>query len=415
MKLFGGEQVELKENVAPSIPITTNKDINDKYIRGDIRIVTEQARYPLNTIVTMLDSGDYNLNPEFQRRRRWSRLKQSRLIESFIMNVPIPPIFLYEVAYSQYEVMDGLQRLTAISEFYNGKFSLTGLDQWPELNGMNHAQLPDQVCRGIDRRYLSSIILLQETARDPYEADRLKQLVFERINSGGDKLEPQESRNALYNGPLNQLCIKLARTGAFCKMWRIPTKDELEEAPTSLQPSLFFDDPDLEDDLSVELLHENALYRKMQDVELVLRFFAYRQLSAFEQGRLRDFLDTYLKKGNHMNKDVLQKLDQLFCETSNLVYDVLGDRAFFLLRKKRSAEWIWYERPTKVLYDPIMFAFSSHIDKRDILINKSDDIQKGLESLYKEKADAFKGRSTNKEDIFNRMKLIDVFLGSFLE
>ena len=74
MKLFGGEQVELKENVAPSIPITTNKDINDKYIRGDIRIVTEQARYPLNTIVTMLDSGDYNLNPEFQRRRRWSRL-----------------------------------------------------------------------------------------------------------------------------------------------------------------------------------------------------------------------------------------------------------------------------------------------------------------------------------------------------
>ena len=414
MKLFDGELIELKGNVVPSVQNATDEAINDKYIRGDIRIVTEQARYPLNTIVTMLDSGDYNLNPEFQRRRRWSLLKQSRLIESFIMNVPIPPIFLYEVAYSQYEVMDGLQRLTAISEFYNGKFSLTGLDQWPELNGMNFAQLPDQVRRGIDRRYLSSIILLQETARDPYEADRLKQLVFERINSGGDKLEPQESRNALYNGPLNQLCIKLARTDSFCKMWGIPTKDELE-ASTSLQSSLFFDDPDLEDDQSVELLHGNALYRKMQDVELVLRFFAYRQLSAFEQGRLRDFLDTYLKKGNHMNEDVLQKLDQFFRETSNLVYDILGDRAFFLLRKKRSAEWIWYERPTKVLYDPIMFSFSRHIDKRDMLINKSDDIQKGLESLYKEKADAFKGRSTNKEDIFNRMRLIDVFLGSFLE
>jgi hypothetical protein len=415
MKLFDGEQIGLKGNVVPSIQIATNEDINDKYIRGDIRIVTEQARYPLNTIVTMLDSGNYNLNPEFQRRRRWSRLKQSRLIESFIMNVPIPPIFLYEVAYSQYEVMDGLQRLTAISEFYNGKFSLTGLDQWPEVNGMNFAQLPDQVRRGIDRRYLSSIILLQETARDPYEADRLKQLVFERINSGGDKLEPQESRNALYNGPLNQLCIKLARTDSFCKMWGIPTKDELENTSTSLQSSLSFDDPDFEDDLSVELLHGNALYRKMQDVELVLRFFAYRQLSEVEQGRLRDFLDTYLKKGNHMKKDVLQKLDQLFCETSNLVYNVLGDRAFFLLRKKRSAQWIWYERPTKVLYDPIMFAFSRHIDKRDILIKKSDDIQKGLENLYKEKADAFKGRSTNKEDIFKRMDLIDDFLGSFLE
>src|SRR6185369_14704328 len=108
---------------------------------------------------------------------------QSRLMESFIMNVPIPPIFLYEVAYSRYEVMDGLQRLTAINEFYSDKFALTGLDQWPELNGMSYSTLPEQVRRGIDRRYLSSIILLQETARDELEAIRLKQLVFERINS----------------------------------------------------------------------------------------------------------------------------------------------------------------------------------------------------------------------------------------
>lgn len=418
MNLFEGEQIELKRNVAPSIPNATKDDINDKYIRGDIRIVTEQARYPLSTIVTMLDSGDYNLNPEFQRRRRWSRLKQSRLIESFIMNVPIPPIFLYEVAYSQYEVMDGLQRLTAISEFYKDKFTLTGLDQWPELNGMNYANLPDQVRRGIDRRYLSSIILLQETARDPSEADRLKQLVFERINSGGDKLEPQESRNALYNGPLNQLCIKLARTDSFCKMWGIPTEDDLEKTSTPVQDSLPFEDPDLadlEDDSSLEILHGNALYRKMQDVELVLRFFAYRQLTDVEQGRLRDFLDAYLKEGNRMKTKVLDKLESLFRETSDFVYDVLGDRAFFLLRKKRNGQWVWYERPTKVLYDPMMFAFSRYIDKNTVLIEKSGAIKEGLERLYQEKADAFKGRSTNKEDILKRMKLIDDFLCSFLE
>jgi len=418
MNLFEGEQIELKRNVAPSISNATKDDINDKYIRGDIRIVTEQARYPLSTIVTMLDSGDYNLNPEFQRRRRWSRLKQSKLIESFIMNVPIPPIFLYEVEYSQYEVMDGLQRLTAISEFYKDKFTLTGLDQWPELNGMNYANLPDQVCRGIDRRYLSSIILLQETARDPSEADRLKQLVFERINSGGDKLEPQESRNALYNGPLNQRCIKLARTASFCKMWGIPAEDDLEKNSTPVIDSLSFDEPDLADleyDSSLEILHDNALYRKMQDVELVLRFFAYRQLTDFEQGRLRDFLDAYLKEGNRMKTTVLEKLESLFRETSDFVYNVLGERAFFLLRKKRKGQWVWYERPTKVLYDPIMFAFSRYIDKHTVLIEKGGLIKEGLEKLYQEKSDAFKGRSTNKEDILKRMKLIDDFLCSFLE
>jgi hypothetical protein len=181
-------------------------------------------------------------------------------------------------------------------------------------------------------------------------------------------------------------------------MWGIPTKDDLEKTATTVQDSLLFEDPDLEDledDSSLEILHGNALYRKMQDVELVLRFFAYRQLADVEQGRLRDFLDAYLKEGNH--------------------YDVLGDRAFFLLRKKRNGQWVWYERPTKVLYDPMMFAFSSYIDKHTVLIEKSGVIKEGLERLYQEKADAFKGRSTNKEDILNRMNLIDDFLFSFVD
>ena len=72
--------------VAATAGKATTDALNEKYVRGEIRIVTEQARYPLATIVTMLESGDYDLNPEFQRRHRWDRVKQSRLIESFIMN-----------------------------------------------------------------------------------------------------------------------------------------------------------------------------------------------------------------------------------------------------------------------------------------------------------------------------------------
>ena len=178
----------------------------------------------------MLSGTDYKLNPEFQRRHRWSKSQKSKLIESFIMNVPIPPIFLYEDSYSHYEVMDGLQRLTAIKEFYKDEFELEGLEEWPELNGKKYTTLPQQIKKGIDRRYLSSIILLQETAKNEIEAMQLKQLVFERINSGGVKLEPQESRNAVFNGPFNELCIKLARNEFLCKTWGIPlpTEDEIK-------------------------------------------------------------------------------------------------------------------------------------------------------------------------------------------
>ena len=107
------------------------------------------------------------------------------------MNVPIPPIFLYENEYSHYEVMDGLQRMTTIYEFYQDKFALKGLEQWAELNGKVYSVLPEKIRQGIDRRYLSSIILLHESAKDQQKAQEMKQLVFERINSGGVKLDPK--------------------------------------------------------------------------------------------------------------------------------------------------------------------------------------------------------------------------------
>lgn len=416
MELLDGELLDLTSNVSPLSSRPSDDEINEKYYKGEVRIVTEQARYPLHTIVTMLDSGNYELNPEFQRRHRWNDTKKSRLIESLIMNVPIPPIFLYEVHYSQYEVMDGLQRLTAISDFYKSKFKLIGLDQWPELNGFSYKTLPDQVRRGVDRRYLSSIILLQETARDPIEADRLKQLVFERINSGGEILEPQESRNALYNGRLNKLCIELARHDSFCKMWGIPTDQDVDQASVNRQSYLFdYDESEIDEAPSDDILHKNTLYKKMQDVELVLRFFAYRQLQQVEHGRLRDFLDLYLKHGNFLDREVLDALANLFMQTSDLIYEVLGEKAFCLFRKKPRGTWIWFDRPTKVLYDPMMYAFSNFIHQKKSLLEQKHTISTNLKNLYKEKESAFKGRSTNKEDILKRMEIINDFIAGYLE
>lgn len=92
--------------------------INAKYLKRELRIVTEVNREQLPNFVSALERpGWMDVKPFYQRRPRWDDLRQSRLIESFIMNVPIPPLFVYESDLAKYEVMDGQQRISAIRDF----------------------------------------------------------------------------------------------------------------------------------------------------------------------------------------------------------------------------------------------------------------------------------------------------------
>lgn len=396
--LYEGEQLILDFGTGSPVVPHDRTSINAKYVKGEVRIITEQARYPLPSVVGMYEDGKaYVLNPDFQRRHRWNRQKQSRLIESFIMNVPIPPIFLYEVEYSKYEVMDGLQRMTAIFEFYKDKFPLTDLEEWRELNGLRYSELPEQVQKGIDRRYLSSIILLQETAKSPHEAQRLKQLVFERINSGGVQLEPQESRNAIYDGPLNRLCIELARNPYLCRMWDIP-----EPTPTELETGIFAD----------ELL-ENETFRRMEDVELVLRFFAYRQRLLHDQTALNVYLDEFLSRGNNFSTALLTKYKELFQETVKLVFEVLGEDAFHLWRQRKSG-WNWFDRPTKVVYEPLMYAFSQRLERKTELLLRVEQVRAALPGFYQANYAIFEGRKVNRADMSARNDAMIALLDSIL-
>jgi len=83
-----------------------------------------------------------DISPTHQRRLRWPNKKKSLLIESFLINIPVPPIFLFERNYNSYEVIDGRQQLDAMSSFLAGEYSLAGLEYWPELNKMRFEELP---------------------------------------------------------------------------------------------------------------------------------------------------------------------------------------------------------------------------------------------------------------------------------
>ncbi|MFH0902857.1 MAG: DUF262 domain-containing protein [Pseudomonadota bacterium] len=142
--LLKGEKVSFGEDAAK--PKATDEELNSRYAKGDIRIVTESARYSLAGILAMLretvegEAGEkelrYKLDPEYQRRHRWSVERKSRLIESFLMNVPVPPVFFYERDLARFEVMDGRQRLTALGDFYADKFALAGLQYWGDARSL---------------------------------------------------------------------------------------------------------------------------------------------------------------------------------------------------------------------------------------------------------------------------------------
>ena len=384
------------ENMLPKNDITkTDDEINEKYLKGEIRIVTEQARYPLNTIKDMFSTDDYDLYPDFQRRNRWNRNQQSKLIESFIINVPIPPIFLYEKDYSIYEVMDGLQRITAIKEFYENKYALEGLEMWPELNGKIYSELPDQIRKGIDRRYISSIILLKETAKDQETANYLKQLVFSRINSGGAKLEDQEYRNALHPGKFNSLIIDLAKNPQFCEIFEIPIQDTSE---------------DKDED---ENLRNNSRYNTMKDVETVLRFYAMRKIDMWNNGTLSKFLTFFLERANNLPQNVIDYYRELFEKTIKLAFNIYGENTFAMWKKRNNeSEYKWTKKPIISVYDPLMVVLSEKIEKADFLVSKKDEIVEGTKKLFQENNTLLSGRNTSSSNVKERMNIFRSYFNS---
>ena len=392
-------------------PTTMSKEveyINEKYEKGYSRVVTETGSYKVALIKSIFSQSNYNLKPDYQRRITWDNKKRSKLIESLIINIPIPPIFLYEYDYDKYEVMDGLQRITAIIDFYDNKYRLTGLEEWKELEGKRYKDLPEKIREGIDRRQLQVITLLKESAASIERADRIKRLVFERLNTGGVKLLPQEIRNAIYNGIGNEMCQDLSQNILFKKLWDIPTENSIDEADYDLQDQI-------EDEKLQRRLERNALYKRMYDVELVLRFFAMRNIEDFDYS-LSDVLDDTLYALNQYDSENIETLSNLFVSTLAKANSLFGNNAFrCFINEKWSA-------PARMIYDPMMMVLS----QPDIVVEETNvasnvtQLQEFYNNAIYTKEDGseervFDGKHQSKEDILRRANALDEFVRSLIK
>lgn len=377
---------------APRVTLVraSDEEIAAKYDSKAERIVTETNREKLQNFYEALKRPNYmNARPSYQRRQRWSPERQSQLIESFLINIPIPPLFVYETRPNIYEVMDGQQRITAIKAFYGNELVLEGLQRWPELNGRTYAKLPERIRSGIDRRSISWITVLNESSDSDEDAFAIKQLVFERLNTGGVKLSHQEIRNALYAGGFNDLLTRLSKGTAHRAAWGLPAYSLAEEQYVP------------------EPLLGNSFYLEMEDVEVILRYFALRHAQHYTRG-MRGFLDLYMARAKSLSAEDLDALGRMYEATVDLAMQVFEETLFKpYVRKKEKQEWELGSRPLKAFADAVLVALSERLGDSALLIERKARIRQLTKERFIEDATgALTGRANSKADVLDRIRLM---------
>ena len=375
----------------------SDEEISAKYDSKAERIVTETNREKLQNFYDALTRPNYmNARPSYQRRQRWSPERQSQLIESFLINIPIPPLFVYETRPNVYEVMDGQQRITAIKAFYSNELVLEGLQRWPELNGRTYSKLPERIQSGIDRRSISWVTVLNESSDSDDDAFAIKQLVFERLNTGGVKLSHQEIRNALYAGGFNDLLTRLSKTPVHRAAWALPSYSLAEEQYVP------------------EPLLGNSFYLEMEDVEVILRFFALRHAQHYTRG-MRGFLDLYMARAKSLSATDFDTLGRMYEATVDLAIRIFGETLFRpYVRKKETQEWELGSRPLKAFADAVLVALSERLDDATMLVEQKDRIRRlTKERFIGDTTGALTGRANSKADVLDRIRLMrEVFTGT---
>lgn len=255
-------------------------------------------------VLRKIKSKEIILNPDFQRNVVWNDIRQSKLIESIFIRIPLPSFYLDATNDDKWLVIDGLQRLTTLNRYVNeNAFALTGLEFFgdnPEIEGKRFSELPRYYQRLIEEASLFLFIVRPET---PPEA---KFTIFRRINTGGIVLNSQEIRHCLYQGKATMLLKELSKTAEF----KSATDDSISD-------------------------------ERMADRESILRFLAFRIKSYqnYKKPEFDEFLGKVMREINIMPDQEILTLKQDFIQAMNKALIVFAGNAFrkmYALEQKRN-------------------------------------------------------------------------------
>lgn len=255
--------------------------------------------YSVQYLYELIKKGKIILEVPFQRKQIWKNDKASALIESIIMNVPIPPLYFAEEEDGKWLVLDGLQRLSSIKNFYDNEFSLNKLEVLFELNKKKYKDLPPKSRSLLDDGMLRVNVIKKDSHRD------IKYDIFMRLNRGAVTLNYQELRNCMYRGNLNDAAKELCEENS--------------------------------DFLSI--LKQKKPHQRYLDVEFVIRYFAISDNIALDsngdvyldgyKGKLVQYLNEYMDAHKDCTLEEKQKYKDRFNSTIEKVVAVFGvDEAF---------------------------------------------------------------------------------------
>ncbi len=271
-------------------------DLSDRIEQTRKSIVTDSYEMSIGEIVNLYKDGDLIISPEYQRLYRWSDSQKNRLIESILLWFPMPSIFVYQMPDGKWELIDGLQRISTILQFVNILNEETGLmlegtNKIPEFSGITWESLDQNLKRDFKRARIR-IEILKSTS------DKLARYeLFQRLNTGGSMLTPQEVRNCT----LSMLNPELL-------LW-------LKELAQNKE---FIDCIDITEDAK----------QKEYATELVLRFFAYNSNGYSNNIDVHEFLDKYaLSVAQDSNFD-LEYNKNIFKKTFYYIWLSVGNAAF---------------------------------------------------------------------------------------
>ncbi len=199
---FGTEQNEIEEND------------DTPYDPAQIRVDTKQ--FSLHQIYELINRGDIDLTPDFQRNLVWDSKQKSRLIESILMRIPLPMFYFAQDEEARISVVDGLQRLSTIKEFMSNKLILKNLEYLDEKCG-GRIYTSDSKDKAIDAKYFRWFNMTQITVNviDPSSPYKLKYEIFKRLNTGGKPLNSQEVRNCLSSDSLRKALREMSHLQSF--------------------------------------------------------------------------------------------------------------------------------------------------------------------------------------------------------
>jgi len=326
------------------------------------------ADYPVDSIVKRMESGDivvprFSWQPRkksgivgFQREYVWPRPKADRFIESLLLGLPVPGIFLVKEPTGRLLVLDGHQRLYTLKAYYDGiingeEYRLHNVQ--PQFEGKRYRDLETEDRRRLDDSIIHATVTRQD---EPSDDQSSIYLIFERLNTGGVNLQPQEIRVALYHGEFVRVLRKLNDNATWRKLF-------------------------------------GAKSSRLKDMEMILRFFAFYFHAQHYRSPMKDFLNRYMASNQSLQRQNEEVLSKTFDQTVAMIGEHIGQKAFRPVRAVNAA-----------VIDSLMTAVARRLSAGPI--KKPEQLREHYEQLLKTKVywDAVQTGTSQEANVTARLE-----------